>query len=239
MNDERPRPQPRAIAAAAAALALTFSTRSDAQSAPAEGAPLKGAYHTWTSATFQGPIHENIVFFGDVHARFFDDMHPFNVIVRPSIGYKLPLGFAAHAGYAFTPIWNDKRELAEEHRAWEQLSYEAPLSSVKLSTRARFEQRFRPDSDVQHRLRIQARANIPLGLPVPLQSVIWDELFLGLSQGEAWQPEVLDQNRLFVGLAWLFSKGVRAEVGYLGQVSPRKTALNVNHALSLNAFVSW
>lgn len=201
--------------------------------------PVAAAYQTWTSVSGLGPIRDELLFSFDVHGRFYDDMHPFNVLVRPALGYRLPLGFSVFAGYGFTPSWNADRELAEEHRAWQQLSYDAPFTAVKLSARVRVEERFRPESDAAYRLRAMVRMNVPLGLSVPLQTVLWDELFVGLNQETKWQPEVLDQNRLFCGLGWVVSPHLRVDVGYLGQVIPRKEAITVHHALSVNAGVSW
>ncbi|MBK8251223.1 MAG: DUF2490 domain-containing protein [Polyangiaceae bacterium] len=228
------------VSAAALIIAMPNSANAQAQTAETPVAqPLRSSYQTWTSITASGPIFDKILFFMDVHGRFYDDFHPYQVLIRPAIGYKLPLGFSAFVGYAYTPSWNDKREYAEEHRMWEQLSYEAPFKSIKLTARARFEQRFRPESETAHRLRTMVRANIPLGLPIPLQTVVWDEAFFGLNQSVKWQPEAFDQNRLFLGLGYVFNPHFRLDVGYLSHVIPRADAITLHHSLAINAAATW
>lgn len=225
-----------------AASALFFARAAAAQETatpPPSPPPVHASYQTWTSLTAQGPIYDKLLFVMELHGRFYDDMHPYQVLVRPALGYKLPYGFSVFAGYGFTPSWNDKREFAEEHRAWQQLAYEAPFKVVKLTARLRMEERFRPDSDVAYRLRAMVRLNVPLGLPVPLQTVVWDEAFFGLNQSVKWQPEAFDQNRLFVGLGWVFNPHFRADVGYLAHVIPRPDATTVHHCLAINGLVSW
>lgn len=226
----------------AAAVSTLLTARAAAARKPVEAPsppPVEPSYQTWTSLTSQGKLHDELVFLFELHGRFYDDMHPYQVFVLPALGYRLPHGFTVFAGYGYTPIWNADREYAEEHCAWQQLSYDAPLSEVKLSARARMEERFRPDSDVAYRLRTMVRLNVPLGLPVPLQTVVWDELFLGLDQSQKWQPELLDQNNLFLGLGWVFGPHLRADVGYLIHVLPRPSATTVHHCLAINALVSW
>lgn len=227
----------------AAALGVLLAAPSASAQEPAENAPspspVEASYQTWTSLTAQGKLYDRLVFLFELHGRFYDDMHPYQVLVRPALGYKLPHGFMVFAGYGYTPSWTDDRGYVEEHRAWQQLSYDAPFSAVTISARARMEERFRPDSDAAYRLRVMARINVPLGLSVPLQTVVWDELFLGLDQAQPWQPELLDQNRLFLGLGWVFGPHFRTDVGYLSHVIPRPSATTVHHCLAINALVSW
>jgi hypothetical protein len=224
---------------AAASLGARSAAAEGQTPAPPSPPPVKSSYQTWTSLSALGPIYGNLLFFMDLHGRFYDDMHPYQILVRPALGYKLPHGFSVFAGYGFTPSWNDKREFAEEHRAWQQLSYEAPIKAVKLTARARVEERFRPESDVAYRLRTMVRVNVPLGLPIPLQTVVWDELFLGLNTEVKWQPEVMDQNRLFVGLGYVFNKNFRLDVGYMSHIIPRPDATTVHHCLNIAGGVTW
>lgn len=206
---------------------------------PTTTPPVRSSYQTWTSLAAVGPIHGDLIAILDVHGRFYDDMHPSIVLVQPGIGYRFGHGLTGIVSYGFTPSWNDKREFAEEHRIFEQLQYETPIGTMKFIARARLEERFRPGSDVALRLRTLVRLNVPLGLPIPLQTVVWDELFFGLTRPAAWQPETIDQNWLFAGLGYPFSPRFRMDAGYLWQVVPRKDATTVHDALSVNGLITW
>ena len=48
-----------------------------------------------------------------------------------------------------------------------------------------------------------------------------------------------DQNRAFVGPAWLPEPGVRLEAGYLSVVQRRPDVTTLVHALSVNAFLTF
>lgn len=227
----------RAVAAFAglAAAALTARVAAADTAVPGSPPPVRASYQTWTALIVNIPLRDRLSLLLDTHGRFYDDMHPYLLLFQPGLGYDLGHGLSAFAGYGFTPGWNDARELAEEHRAWEHLVYSTPLGGMTFVSRLRFEERFRPGSDTGLRMRALARLNMPLGLPIPLQTVVWDEIFFGLTQPGKWQPDALDQNWIWTGLGYPFDRALRLDVGYLGQVVPRKDATTVHHALSINA----
>jgi len=234
-----PRRIVRLAVAASVYLAARAASAETPVDAPPSPPPVHASYQTWTSLTVQGPIADRLLFLTELHGRFYDDMHPFQVLLYPALGYRLPHGFSVFAGYAFTPSWNEEREYAEEHRAWQQIVYEAPFTQLRLVGRARLEERVRAGSDVGYLLRTMVRLEVPLGLPVPLRTVLWEELFWGLDQPAAWQPEPIDQDLLFVGFGWVLGPHLRTDVGYLGQVLPRRDATTAHHSLAINAVASW
>lgn len=169
----------------------------------------------------------------DTHARRRADGTLF--IVRPALGYTFSPALAVHAGYAWIPLLTDEGGNRSEHRSWQQVIYNHAVgSALKLQGRARLEQRFAPmGDDIGHRIRLLARGQWAASPSIPLQLVVWDELFLGLAATDWGAPSGYDQNRLFVGLGGdLHVKGVRVEIGYVNVVLRRDT--QIDHVLAVN-----
>jgi hypothetical protein len=212
-------------------------------------------YQTWTSVTVQGNVTPDVQLYVDVNARFFDfddDFHPYQLLLRPGVGYRLTDGMYAWVAYAWTPSWNREHVFTDEHRIWEQWSYDIPglPSGLRLFLRTRLEERFRPElsSDVALRLRQFVRLIVPFAPSFPLHASIWDEAFFGLTDsgtspsasrpGTLWQRAGFDQNRLFLGVGVSIPDGIRVEVGYLNHWIVRPTADEIHHVLAVNAFVT-
>jgi hypothetical protein len=171
----------------------------------------------------------------DLHARRRGDGILY--IVRPGAGYTFSKALALHAGYAWVPVITDEGANRSEHRAWEQVIVNHPVGdAVKLQGRARLEQRFGAGDDIGHRLRLLARGQWAPSPSLPLQLVVWDELFLGFNETDWGAPRGYDQNRAFVGLgADTKLRGIRVEAGYMNVVLRRDT--QVDHVVAINLFV--
>jgi hypothetical protein len=215
----------------------------------AQADPIEHAYQTWTSVTLQGDVAKNVILYGDVHARFYDDFRPFQILVRPALGYRFYDRCAAWVGYGWTPSFSPSpdNEFTDEHRIWEQLTWDGPKlpDGMKLFVRSRLEQRFRDGDpvDVGLRFRQMARLITPFVADSPFHLSVWDEVFFSLNEVGAedkpWQIPGFDQNRLFVGPGAYLTDKVRLEVGYLNHWVNKPTADKVDHAVSINAAVNF
>lgn len=226
---------------AAIACAMIPTPRAAAQA-------YESSYQTWASLTVQGEVTPDLVLYVDLNWRFYDDFHPYQQLYRPGLGVRIADGMHVWLAYAWTPSWNDARQYVDEHRIWEQWTYDVPdlPGGLRFYLRSRLEQRFRPElsSDVALRFRQFARVLVPFAQSLPLHLSLWDEAFValsdaGLSAGGLWQRVGFDQNRLFVGISWNVAPGVRVEAGYLNHWIVRPTATDeVHHVAALNAFVT-
>lgn len=163
-------------------------------------------------------------------------------IARPGAGIRLTEGVSLWAGYAWVPVFSDTdANPRDEHRLWQQLILSHRFESASLQSRTRFEQRFvEGGDDVGLRLREFVRfdwkffSHASSGVGV----VIWDEVFVGLSETDFGQPGGLDQNRLFVGPMFALTQWARIEPGYLFVYVRREAGDRVAHAFSVNLFLS-
>lgn len=128
------------------------------------------------------------------------------VLLRAAVGWQLPKGFTLWAGAAY---------INGEQRVFEQLMWGGNFGPVRLSVRARLEQRFLPQVDgARHRARVQFRAAWTFRDPFLL--IVYDEPFVNLS------PFAFDQNRAYVALGYRPHPKVLVELGYLNQLLPTR-----------------
>jgi hypothetical protein len=129
----------------------------------------------------------------------------------------------------------------DEHRPWQQLTWNIPVDGFTLVSRSRLEQRFVEDgSETGWRLRQFLRASRPFGADGRRYVTAYDEVFLELNDTRWGQRAGLRQNRAFAGIGW-FIDGPRktaVEVGYLNQWVDRPGEDRMNHILSINLFVN-
>ena len=180
----------------------------------------------------------------EAQARFDDDSSRFGLgILRPGVGYALTPTTTAWLGYGYFsadppgPVDN-----LEEHRIWQQLSWNAPqaLAGMKVSSRSRLEQRAHESgNEVAWRARQLFKVIRPLGAG-PWSLVALDEVFFNLN-GTRWGvADGFDQNRAFAGLGFAINAQARAEVGYLNQFIARDGAADrMQHVTSLNLLLSF
>lgn len=213
------------------------------------------SYQTWASLTLAGDAHPDVQLYVDLNGRFYDDFHPFQILVRPAIGVRLSPGMHAWLGYGWTPSWSATRLFTDEHRIWEQWTWDVPglPDGLRFFLRTRLEQRMRPEigSDVALRLRQMVRVIVPFARGSEWGLSLWDEAFVGLTDSAhaadpvagrtaaLWQRAGFDQNRLFVGLSWGAAPGVRVEAGYLNHWVVREGRDDVHHVGAINGFVTF
>lgn len=149
----------------------------------------------------------------EVNPRVRGDMRRLTqLLVRPWLGYRLDGGWTLHAGYGW--IRNDSgRAIDEEHRAWQQATKVWQPGPVRLTARARLEQRFLDrDPETGHRARLMLRAERRLGTG-PCYWALFSETFQNLDATRRTRSG-FDQHRAFAGLGLDRGGPVRVEAGY-------------------------
>ncbi|MCA9580148.1 MAG: DUF2490 domain-containing protein [Myxococcales bacterium] len=232
------RPLPLAPDARALGLALLLIA-SGSWFASTASAQTDHTFESWTAALLQMRLdpkaEQSPALWLDLHTRRGEGRSTF--LVRPGFGWHLHSAVSLWAGYLWNPTLIDGAANRVEHRPWQQLQISLPGPSVSFLLRSRFEQRWvEGNGTAGFRARQLARAQ--LRVTDDWAAVLWDEIFVALNDTPWGQSSGLDQNRLFLGAAWMPVHHVRIEPGYLMVWIPRTTGDTIAHALSLNFFVT-
>ena len=147
------------------------------------------------------------------------------LLIRTGLGYDIGsksnilLGYGYINSENFTGDANDQTTV-EEHRIFQQFITKQTIGSVSLQHRYRFEQRF-VESDFKTRFRYFLGINLPLKNPKYYLSA-YNEIFLN------GKSNVFDRNRVYGGLGYKISKGVKLELGYMSQVFETSSRDQIN-----------
>jgi Protein of unknown function (DUF2490) len=142
------------------------------------------------------------------------------LILRTGIGYNLTennnnilLGYGFIHAQRYVANKDDKIA-TNEHRLYQQFITKQNFNSVFIQHRYRIEERFLP-SDFQMRFRYFLSFNIPLNNKKMTANTIYasayNEIFLNA------ENPIFDRNRLYGAIGYVFSKYVKAEVGFMAQ----------------------
>jgi hypothetical protein len=180
----------------------------------------------------------------EAHSRYTDGPSRMGqLLVRPSLTYRLPRGWSLAAGYVYVRTRFAGTAANDEHRLWYQAGYAFARNDTRgllLSGRTRIEQRFRPDAcGVGWRLRQQLRAQLPLTKAGPVRAVVWNESFVGLNTTSWDRHPGTDQVRTFLGVSLPVAQGMTVEPGYMNQAIFRTGPDRVNHVLAANIFARF
>lgn len=189
----------------------------------------------WSVVNATGGLNDKMVLAVEGQARFSDDASRLGqLIVRPSVGWRLDGAKTASLGYAYIQSTPKRRPKTEEHRAWQQLSYRlaGDGTGVTLMGRTRLEQRRVEGRDgTGWRLRQQVRMTAPVKNGV--RAVAWTEPFVGFNETSWGQRDGLHLWRSFTGLSVPISKTVTLEPGYVHQRAFRNGPDAVTHAVAV------
>ena len=189
----------------------------------------------WTVVQASRPIDDGVTLSIDVQGRFSDDASRLGqLLIRPSIGWRVAEGTTASLGYAYVRTTPPSGIDTEEHRGWQQLSYRlaGDGKGVTVTGRTRLEQRWLEGSgDTGWRVRQQLRVTAPVTGEV--RAVAWTEPFIGINQTDWGQRDGVHLWRSFVGVSVPISKGVTLEPGYLHQRSFRPGQDSEIHAAAI------
>ena len=198
----------------------------------------------WTSLTASKAVSAKVDATLEVHGRFTDDVSRFGqLLIRPSVTYKLPHGWSLTGGYAYIRTRFEGAAPHDEHRLWEQVGYtfiQNRKTALSVGGRTRIEQRFRVGGDkVGWRLRQQLRAQLPLTATGSLRAVLWNETFMQLNNTDWGARSGIDQTRTFAGIGLPVGSVLTVEPGYLNQIVYRPGANRMNHIAALNVFARF
>ncbi|QJW88662.1 DUF2490 domain-containing protein [Spirosoma taeanense] len=182
----------------------------------------------WTAFYHQTRLSDKWGLWFDVQARRTDFMDRWaTLIFRPGVVYHLSDDARLMAGYAYARFYpaEPQNDVQPEHRPWQQLNWEGKHGRIETNHWVRVEERFRgvlengqlqPGYTFNWRFRVMVSGQVPLwgdetrpGVPaILLQNELW------IQAGKRIVYNHFDQNRLFLGLVYPFSKQFRAQAGY-------------------------
>lgn len=167
--------------------------------------------------------------------------NPEVMILRPAVNFHLNDGPFFSLGYTYVRSWPFEQEGfgTTQNHIFQQLILRSPVWRVRLFHRYRFEQRWiQPDgveeTDFSTRLRYMLLLQFPLTRrtirPHTLFLASYDELFVNTGGREG----VYDQNRVYVALAYQFTREMCLHTGFLWQMFDERTVRRLQFALFFN-----
>lgn len=162
--------------------------------------------------------------------------------IRPGLGYALNDRMTLWAGYGYFLSDPVRREPFDEHRVWQQFTWNLPVEGFTLQSRTRLEERFvETDGDTGWRARQMFKATVPLVENRSVFVSLWDEGFFDLNDTDWGQRAGFRQNRALAGIGYFFddARTKSVEVGYLNQWIDRRGEDAMNHALAVWFFLNF
>jgi|SaaInlStandDraft_4_1057021.scaffolds.fasta_scaffold03259_7 hypothetical protein len=163
-------------------------------------------------------------------------------IVRPGIGYKLSDQVSVWLGYAWVRTYPERQDHTDEHRIWQQLSWNKLYSWGGLATRTRLEQRFlNTGNDAGWRFRQFLKYTYPI-FSERIYLSLWDEVFVNMNSTDWGAKSGFGQNRLFTGLGFFVDskQHYRFELGYINQFVNLESQNNqMDHLISGSLFIRY
>lgn len=179
-------------------------------------------------------------------------------LLRLGVDYYIKQGPQLTAGYGWIvtyPYGNQPVAYTfNEHRIWQQLILTQKAGRFNFNHRFRFEQRFveakklNSAAEYEHdkyNYRNRARYRLLVSVPLTKKEMqkntlfvsLYDEVFLGFGAGIG--KNVLDQNRLYLALGWMFSKNVNVQLGYLNQYVIKTDGIKAERNHTLQASLTY
>ncbi len=163
-------------------------------------------------------------------------------IIRPGVGYKISDQFSVWLGYAWVYSSPSGKQSTDEHRIWQQLSWNKPYSWGKLATRTRLEQRLLNNgNDTGWRFRQFLKYTHPL-FSERIYLSLWDEAFININSTDWGANSGFGQNRSFAGLGLFIDAKhhFRFELGYMNQYIYNENRNDqMNHLISGSLFIRY
>jgi hypothetical protein len=207
----------------------------------------------WLGYLNQTRISNKFSVWLDLHARRNDFLERWaTTIVRPGLTYHLSEHARFTAGYAYVSHWpalESQHTIRPEHRLWQQISWGSKSRKLQLNQWVRLEERFmrklqqdalQPGNNFNYKARYMITLLVPLkgdhiqpGVPF---GVLNEEIHLNF--GKEIVFNYFDQNRLFAGIGYPFTKSLNAQIGYMQvfQQLPAGNRFFDTHALRLFIF---
>ena len=153
------------------------------------------------------------------------------LLLRTGLGYTIGAKSNLLLGYGYINSENytgneDEKVTVEEHRIFQQFITKHSIGKLSLQHRYRFEQRF-VASDFKTRFRYFLGLNVPFKDSKYYLST-YNEIFLNGASN------VFDRNRVYGGLGYKISDGIKLEVGYMNQIFETSSRDQINLITFIN-----
>lgn len=212
-------------------------------------ADVEEDFSAWGAIQGQGsfdhsdPQLKNWLWWMEGQGRFFDDVGRLGQsIVRPGLGYSVADNISIWLGYGWITTHPRGQSDTDEHRIWQQLSWNKAYNGGKLATRTRLEQRFLSNgNDTGWRFRQFVKYTHP-AFTDRFYASVWDEVFVNINSTNFGADSGFGQNRLFVGLGVFVDtdRHFRFELGYMNQfINSPSSADQMNHIISSSLFIRY
>jgi len=142
------------------------------------------------------------------HYELFNELD--NQFIRTGLDYQLTPGVSITAGYIHQYSQTRSDINVSENRPYEEITFKNKINKFKIAHRYRIEHRWinkQGNTDFKHRMRYRFQISHPLSERFYLMAM--NELFLNLKE------PVFNQNRLQMGLGYIFNPNFKIELGYL------------------------
>ena len=206
----------------------------------------------WLGLFNQTRLSDKFSLWLDVHARRTDFLERWaTTIVRPGLTYHISDHARFTVGYAYVSHWpvaENEETVRPEHRPWQQINWSGKSKRLHLNQWVRLEERFnriiRNDELVDgHRFNFRARYMLALMVPLTADAiapgvpfvVLNDEVHLNFGKDIIYN--YFDQNRLFGGIGYQFSKTLQAQLGYMQVFQQREAGNRFFDTRALRLFV--
>lgn len=184
----------------------------------------------WLGYFTQTRLSNKWGFWLEAHYRSTGDFvdRTFQVLIRPAVIYYLNDRVRFNVGYAYARLYpvHAGGVVRPEHRPWQQVAWNQKYNRFSMMQWIRLEERFVHKSsgdqlidgyNFNYRVRYNMAFFVPLNrtelLPRTPFLVGMNEVFLNF--GDKIVYNTFDQNRLFAGLGYQFTKHFSAHLGYM------------------------
>ena len=209
----------------------------------------------WFTITSSLKVHSRINILAEGQFRYIDDFQPMQFQIRTGVDLTLnkhwsivPLAYV----YTWNPIYGKQpaQFVNNEHRIWQQVNYSHKTGRFKLGHRVRLEQRYiKVHTDTSgeivdegydlrtNRIRYRFVAILPLNSYEMKAGTIfanfYEEIFM--SWGEPVTYHKPDQNRIFAGVGYQFSKQASVQAGFFYQMLIKANGTRQENNIGIHA----
>lgn len=162
------------------------------------------------------------------------------IYFEPSVIWRFREGFSLAASYAFQRDEPFQPQYINEHRIWEQITYNHALWGGRLNHRVRFEERFIENRDTEtYPLSTRLRYQIAFQKPIIGSQLETAALFLSCYEETFFSTSgsrnaLFSENWLYLGVGHVLDKRIQLEAGYLLQAAVSNADGDIRYLHLLN-----
>ena len=204
---------------------------------------LKQSFRAWTNVRFRDnlPNAPKWKYFIDTHLRFRTTDPVFErAIFRSAMGYRFENAPSVWLGYDYIPRQTLDEQIEQEQRFWQQAIFHlVDDPKFVLYLQSRFEQR---DSLEESGIALRWRQKIIMTFPGffanGVTPIITDGFYLNLNHVSWITKNLIDQNRLTIGIIIPCSKTFDVGIAYVNQYLVRNPRNIMNHAVYVSFLIN-